>query len=106
MPLHPPVPTNQSIDQSTNQGFLQEQGLAVDDGLDGIAAGLQALLGGSSDDEDEEEGDGDGEGGKKAPMFVMETYKRPSYQHGPAELELSLAPSHHSLWGTSCVLIV
>lgn len=68
-----------------------------DDGLDGIAAGLQALLGGGSDDE--EEADAEAEG-KKSPAFVMETYKRQRPQQGPEELVLSLASSHHSLWGT------
>jgi hypothetical protein len=86
----------------STQGFLQDQGLAVNDGLDAIAGGLQALLGGSDDDE-EGEGEEGGGGGKKAPVFVTETYrrKRPqgSEDSGPAELELSLASSHHSLWG-------
>jgi hypothetical protein len=76
----------------------------VDDSLDAIAGGLQALLGGGSSDEDDEEGEG--EGGKKPPAFVVETYKRKRPSGGgdgggPAELELSLASSHHSLWGAS-----
>lgn len=112
LPMPPaPQPTN-TPPHPTIQGFLAEQGVAVDDGLDGIAAGLSALLGGGSDEEDEE-----GDGKMKTPAFVTETYtrRRPptsssSQQQeqqqelpplpGPAELELSLASSHHSLWGT------
>lgn len=77
------------------QGFLQDQGLAVDDSVDGIAAGLQALLGGDSDDEDE-----GGAEEAKGPAFVMETYRRKGVGAvGPEALDLSLASSHHSLWG-------
>lgn len=89
------------------QGFLRDQGLAVDDGVDGIAAGLQALLGGGSSDDEEEGEEGEDAGGKKGPAFVTERYTRTAMRKGdkdggsvgPEELELNLASSHHSLWG-------
>lgn len=78
----------------------------MDDGVDAIAAGLQALLGGGESSDDEEEGE-DAGGGKKGPAFVTERYTRTAMRKGegdggsagPEELELSLASSHHSLWG-------
>lgn len=83
-----------------------------DDGVDGIAAGLHALLGGSDSEEEGEDGDEGAATKKKGSAFVTERYARTAMRRegekgsaGPVELELSLASSHHSLWGAcrACV---
>lgn len=75
---------------------VRHQALEEEEEVEELEQGLLSLFagaagGGSSSDDDDEE--------QTRPSFVTETYTRKDPKADPAQLELSLAASHHSLWG-------